>query len=99
MPGTVCHIAVEIGEHVVVFGEEAGVVQKTRPVGRSADHGNGVLVAGPRIPIDGTEQSTGPRVPGPVEVIRESSEAFESGREWEGGRGDRRDADGVHEAA
>ena len=99
MAGAVGHVCVELGQDVVVLGQELGVVEQARPLGRAADHGDRVAIARPGRPVDEVEQAAGARVPGPVEVVGESPEAFEPRREREAGGRDRRHADGVHEPA
>ena len=97
--GAVGHVVVEVGQDVVVFGQEARVIEQARPIGRAADDGDRVPVARPRRAVDGAEQRAGSRVPGPVEVVGEASKTFEPGREREARSRLRGDADGVHEAA
>ena len=51
------HVAVEVGQDVVVLGQELGVVEQARPVGRTADDRDRVAVARPGRPVD--RRSTG----------------------------------------
>ena len=97
--GAVGHVRVELGQHVVVLGQELGVVEEAGPVGRAADDGDGAPVAVPGGAVDPVEQAAGPRMPRPVEVVGEASESFESRREQEAGSRDRGHADGIHERA
>ena len=46
------HVRVELGEDVVVLGEELGVVEEARPVDRAADDRDRVAVAVPRRAVD-----------------------------------------------
>ena len=97
--GAVGHVVVEVGQDVVVFGQEARVVEQARPVGRPADDRDRVPIARPRRSVDGAEQAARARMPRPVEVVGEASKAFEPGRERETRSRLRGDADGIHEAA
>ena len=97
--GAVGHVAVELGEDIVVFGQELGVIEQARPLGRAADDRDRVPVAGPGRAVDRVEQPAGPRMPRPVKVVGEASKAFEPGRQGKRGRRDRGHADWVHEGA
>ncbi len=97
--GAVGHVRVELVEDVVVLGQELRVVEQPRPVDGAADDRDRAAVPGPAARIDPVEQAAGARMPRPVKVVGETPESFESGREEEARRRDRRDADGVHEAA
>ena len=99
VPGAIGHVVVEVGQDVVVFGQETRVIEEARPIGRAADDGDRVPVARPRRAVHGAEQRAGSRVPRPVEVVGEASKTFEPGREREARSRLRGDADGVHEAA
>ena len=93
------HVAVELGQDVVVFGEELRVIEQARPLGRAADDRDRVPIAGPGRAVDRVEQPAGPRVPRPVEVVGKTSQAFEPGRQGKRRRRDRGDVDWVHEGA
>ena len=93
------HVAVEVDQHILVFGEEFLVVEKARPVGRAADDRDGVAIAVPRRPVDEAPEIARLGAPRPVEVVRQPSEALESRWERERGGRDRRDRDGVHGGA
>jgi len=97
VPRPVRHVRIELGEHVVILGEELRVIEQSGPLGRTADDRDRVAITGPRGPVDEVEQPAGARVPRPVEVVRKPPQAFESRREGKAGRRDRRDADRVHE--
>ena len=99
VPGAVGHVAVEVGQDVVVLGQEAWVVEQARPVGRPADDRDRVPVARPRRSVDGAEQAARARMPRPVKVVGQASEAFEPGWERETRSRLGGDADGIHEAA
>ena len=90
------HVLVELGEDVVVLGEELRVVEEARPIGRAADHLDRVPVPRPGPAIDQAPQAARARVPGPVQVVGKAPQSLESRRERERSRRDRRDADGVH---
>ena len=94
--GAVGHVPVELGEDVVVLGEELGVVEEARPVDGAADDRDRVPVARPRSPVDERPQSTRPGMPRPVEVVGEAAQPLETRRQREPrGRG-RGHADEVH---
>ena len=92
------HVLVELGQGVVVLGEELGVVEEAGPVGRAADDRDRVAVARPGGPVDEAPQAAGARVPRPVQVVRHAAQALEPGRQRERRRRDRRDADEIHRA-
>ncbi len=75
------HVAVELGQHVVVFGEELRVIEQARPLGRAADDRDRVPIAGPGRAVDRVEQPARARMPRPVEVVGKTSQALEPGRQ------------------
>jgi len=96
--GAVGHVLVEGREDVVVLGQELGVVEEPGPLGRAADDRDRIAVAVPGVTVDQAPQAAGARVPGPVHVVREPTQAFEAGWQRERRRRDGRDVDGIHEA-
>ena len=84
--GAVGHVVVEVGQDVVVLGQERRVVEEPRPLGRAADDRHGIPIAVPGMAVDEAPQATGPRVPGPVQVVGQAAQSFESGRQREGRR-------------
>ncbi len=96
--GAVRHVLVELGEDVVVLGEELGVIEQSGPVRRAADDGDRVPIADPGGPVDQAEQAPGSGMPRPVEVVGEPPQSLEP--RWQGeARGrDRGDAHRIHEA-
>ena len=99
VPRAVGHVAIELGQDVLVFGEELLVVEEAGPLRRTADDRDRVAIAVPGRPVDEAPQVAGPRIPCPAEVVGEAPEAFETGWQREAGRRDRRDSDGVHARA
>ncbi len=93
------HVAIELGQDVVVLGQELLVVEEPGPLRGTADDRDGVAVARPRRPVDKAPQVPGSRIPCPAEVVGEPPETFETGRQGKACRRDRRDGDGVHARA
>ena len=93
------HVAIELGEDVVVLGQELLVVEEAGPFRGTADDRDRVAIARPGRPVDQAPQVPGSRIPRPAEVVGEASEAFETGRQGKACRRDRRDGDGVHARA
>ena len=99
MVRAVGHVLVELGENVVVFRQEFGVVEQTRPLGRAADDRDRIPIADPGGSVDQAEQAARPGMPRPVQVVGKSAQSFEPRREGKGRSRDRWDAYGFHEAA
>ena len=97
--GAVGHVRVELGQDVVVFGQELRVVEQPRPVDRAADDRDRAPIARPGGRIDPIEQAARARMPRPVEVVGKAPQPFEPRRQQEARRRDRRDADWIHRAA
>ncbi len=94
--GPVRHVAVEVGQDILVLGHELLVVEQPRPLCRAADDRNGVPIAVPRRPVDQAPKVPCLGIPRPVEVVREAPEALQAGRQRERRSRDRRDGDWVH---
>jgi hypothetical protein len=93
------HVRIELGEDVVVFGEELRIVEQMRPVDGAADDRDRAAVTRPAGRVDAIEQAAGAWMPRPVEVVGEAPQPFEPRRQHEARRRDRRDADWIHRAA
>ena len=81
--GAVRHVGVELAHHGLVFGHERWVIQEIRPGHGAGQHRHGIAIAGPGSGVDPREQHLGPRMPRPVQVVRQASQSFEGWREAE----------------
>ena len=95
--GAVLHVPVELGEDVLVLGDERRVVQQRLPVDGALEEGDRVAVAGPGRGVDALEEERRARVPHPPQVVGEATQALEPGRQPERRAGQGGDADeGFH---
>jgi hypothetical protein len=99
MTRAVGHVPVEGGEDVLVFREELLVLEESAPIRRAADDRDRVAVPVPGRPVDQAPEVPRARVPRPMEVVREASQALEPRRQWERCGRDGRDGDEVHGGA
>ncbi len=77
------HVGVELAQDLLVIGHECRVVEELVPGHGTGQDGDRVAVAGPCAGVDPAEHHPGRRVPRPPQVVGESTQPFELGRQVE----------------